>query len=115
MVGFQDKQIKLDRWKEHPRAGKFPKELEKFYIDKRASLSWLRNGRLGFYGEKDIIAAQDQGLVTNGLKRPLACQQIIHILQRCSRKPLSPNVSMPNSTLYSVLAGGLYTARQNRV
>ena len=45
--GGLDRIIKLDRWKGHLRAGKFPQELEKPYIDKKASLSWLRNGRLG--------------------------------------------------------------------
>ena len=50
--GFQDRNTRMERWKGHLRAGKFQQELEKSYIDKKASLSWLRNGRLGFDGER---------------------------------------------------------------
>ena len=67
--GFNTRNDRLDRWKVHLRAGKFPQELENPYIDKRASLSWIRKGRLSFDGERVIIAAQDQGLTTNGFKK----------------------------------------------
>ena len=35
-----------ERWKVDRRASKFPAELEKPYIDKDASLSWLKKGIL---------------------------------------------------------------------
>ena len=62
--GFSEQKIKKERWKNHKRAGLFPKELEKSYIDKEESLKWLKKGRLGFDNEKIILAAQDQGLIT---------------------------------------------------
>ena len=37
---------RLDRWKEDRRAGKSPEELKEYYIDKEASLSWLKEERL---------------------------------------------------------------------
>ena len=37
---------------EDKRAGKFPAELDKPYIDKDASLSWLKKGKLTFDGER---------------------------------------------------------------
>ena len=66
---FQEKTQRKDRWLKHKRAGKFPEELDKPYIDKEASLSWLKKGKLGFDGERIIFGVQDQGLLTNGFKK----------------------------------------------
>ena len=52
---FQERIQRKERWQKHKRAGKFPDELEKPYIDKQASLSWLKKGKLGFDGERIII------------------------------------------------------------
>ena len=67
--GFIFKNNRKDRWIEDKRAGKFPTELDKPYIDKKASLSWLKKGKLGFDGERMITGAQDQGLLTNAFKK----------------------------------------------
>ena len=112
VYGLQDKQIRLDRWKGHLRAGYFPQELEKCYIDKKASLSWLRNGRLGFDGERVIIAAQDQGLVTNGFKK-MARMTTNDKCRFCKDAVESPLHLM--SACPILLADGHYTARHNRV
>ena len=71
IYSFQESNQIKERWKKHKQAGKFPEELEKPYIDKQASLSWLKRGKLGFDGERVIIGVQDQdqGLITNGFKK----------------------------------------------
>ena len=51
------------------RAGKFPEELNKCYVDKVVSLGWLKRGKLGFDGERILIGAQDQALYTNGFRK----------------------------------------------
>ena len=53
-----------DNW-----AGKFPAESDKQYIDKDATLSWLKRGKLTFDGERILTGAQDQALITNGFKK----------------------------------------------
>ena len=108
----EQKQPRIDRWKNHQRAGKFPKELEKPYIDKRSSLSWLKNGRLNFDGERILIAAQDQGLVTNGFKK-MAGMSNNDKCRFCKEAVESPSHLM--SACPILLADGHYTARHNRV
>ena len=110
--GFQDRNTRMERWKGHLRAGKFPQELEKPYIDKKASLSWLRNGRLGFDGERIIIAAQDQGLVTNGFKKMAGLSNS----DKCRFcKDAVESTSHLMSACPILLADGHYTTRHNRV
>ena len=60
---------KREKWKNNKRAGLFYKEIEKPYIDKKGSFTWLQNGILTYNEERLIIAAQDQGIMTNGLKK----------------------------------------------
>ncbi len=103
---------KKKRWKNHKRAGPFPKELDKPYIDKEASLKWLKKGRLGFDNEKVILAAQDQGLMTNGFKKMsglsnndkcrfchVAVESTTHLVSACQ----------------TMLGDGHYTDRHNKV
>ena len=67
--GFVLRHQRKERWVEDKRAGKFPAELEKPYIDKDSSLSWLKKGKLTFDGERILTGAQDQALLTNGFKK----------------------------------------------
>ena len=103
---------KKERWKNHKRAGLFQKELNKPYIDKAESLKWLKKGKLGFDNEKIILAAQDQGLITNGFKKMAgmsqddqcrfchaAVESTTHLISACQ----------------TMLADGHYTARHNKV
>ena len=60
---------KREKWKNNKRAGLFYKEIEKPYIDRKGSFTWLQNGILTYNEERLIIAAQDQGIMTNGLKK----------------------------------------------
>ena len=60
---------KRERWKNNKRAGAFYTEIEKPYIDKKGSFQWLQNGILTFNEERLVIAAQDCGIMTNGLKK----------------------------------------------
>ena len=50
-------------------------ELDKPYIDKQASLKWIRDGRLGYDDERVILAVQDQALMTSGLKKMAGLSQ----------------------------------------
>ena len=67
--GFAARHKRKERWIEDRRAGKFPEELDKLYIDKKESLRWLTKGKLAFDDERIIIGAQDQALYTNGFKK----------------------------------------------
>ena len=51
-------------WENNERAGKMKIELDKEHVDKEGSLKWLRRGVLNYDGERIMMAAQDQGLVT---------------------------------------------------
>ena len=110
--GFQERIRRKERWKEHKRAGKFPEELDKPYIDKKASLSWLKKGSLGFDGERIILAAQDQGLLTNGFKK---MAKISNNDQCRFCKSAVESTTHLISACQIMLADGHYTARHNRV
>ena len=56
-------------WKNNKRAGRFAKRIEEEEIDKNGSFEWLKRGILNFDSERIILAAQDEGLLTNGLKK----------------------------------------------
>ena len=67
--GLKERGERRECWRNNKRAGKFQEELDKVYIDKQASLRWLKDGRLGYNDERVILAAQDQALMTNGFKK----------------------------------------------
>ena len=109
---FSENIKKTKCWKKNKRAVCFPTELDQPYIDKAASLKWLRKGRLGFDNEKIILAAQDQGLMTNGFKKMAglsnndqcrfchtAVESTSHLVSACQ----------------TMLGNGHYTARHNKV
>ena len=103
---------RMDRWKEDRRAGKFPEELNKVYIDKKASLSWLKRGKLGFDGERMLIGAQDQALYTNGFRK-MAGLSDNDKCRFCHTEVES--VSHLMSGCQTLLADGHYTNRHNKV
>lgn len=105
-------EMRVNNWKNSRRAGMFGELLDKDFINKDGSLEWLRRGVLNYDGERIILAAQDQGLYTNGLKKVLGlvdddrcrfCGQAVestnHLLSGCG----------------TLLAEGRYTVRHNRV
>ena len=100
------------RWREHKRAGLFPQELEKPYIDKQASLNWLKKGRLKYDDERLIIAAQDQGLMTNGFKKMAKMTQDDKC--RFCHAAVESTTHLVSSCQI-LLADGRYTARHNKV
>ena len=65
---------KRNRWQTNKRAGKFYEELNKNYIDQVGSVQWIQNGEFTFDEERLLIAAQDQGLMTNGFKKMCGIQ-----------------------------------------
>ena len=108
----QEEKLRMERWKDHKRAGRFQEELQKSYIDKEESLRWLKNGDLSFDGERIIIGAQDQGLLTNGFKKMAgisdndqcrfchaAVESASHLVSACQ----------------ILLADGHYTTRHNKI
>ena len=59
----------FEEWAGQQRAKYFLEELSKDYIDKEGSLDWLKRGALHHDQERMIMAAQDQGLMTNAFKK----------------------------------------------
>ena len=110
--GFTSRDQRKKRWLEDKRAGKFPAELDKPYIDKQASLSWLKRGKLGFDGERMIIGAQDQGLLTNGFRK-MANLSDDDKCRFCKTEVES--VSHLISGCQTLLGDGHYTHRHNQV
>ena len=101
---------RFERWKEDRRAGKFPEELNKEYIDKKASLNWLKRGKLGFDGERMLIGAQDQALYTNGFKKMAGISEN----DKCRFcKTEVESVSHLMSGCQTLLGDGHYTNRHN--
>ena len=109
---FTERINKKKRWQNNKRAGRFFEETQKNYIDQKGSFQWLQNGELKFDEERLILAAQDQGLMTNGFKKMCgistndqcrfchkATETTNHILSGCQ----------------TLLADGHYTKRHNKV
>ena len=110
--GFTERNNRRQLWKNHKRAGLFPKELDKPYIDKEESLKWLKKGRLGFDNEKIILAAQDQGLMTKGFMKMAGLTQD----DQCRFcKAAVESTSHLVSACDTMLTDGHYTARHNKV
>ena len=99
-------------WKNNKRAGHFAKRMDEKEIDKEKSYEWLKRGVLNFDSERIVLAAQDEGLYTNGLKKIFGlttndkcrfCQEAVetvnHLLSGCPK----------------LLAEGRYTSRHNNV
>ena len=68
-----EKNENQEDWKKNKRAGVFAKRVQELEIDQDKSFEWLKRGVLKFDNEKIILAAQDNGLLTNGLKKPFKC------------------------------------------
>ena len=101
-----------DRWKEDKRAGKFPAELEQPYIDKEASLSWLKKGKLTFDGERLLTGAQDQALLTKGFMK-MAKLSDSDKCRFCHTEVESSSHLM--SACQTLMGDGHYTKRHNAV
>ena len=110
--GSAERSNRRQLWKNHKRAGLFPKELDKPYIDKEESLKWLKKGRLGYDNEKIILAAQDQGLMTNGFKKMAGISQNDQC--RFCQAAVESSTHLI-SACQTMLADGHYTARHNKV
>ena len=108
----QEEKVRIENWKKHQRACKFPEELEKCYIDKEESLRWLKNGVLGFDGERIIVGAQDQGLLTNGFRKMARLSQSDQC-RFCKNAVESSNHLVSGCEI--LLAEGHYTTRHNKI
>ena len=103
---------KRNRWQTNKRAGRFYEELQKNYIDQKGSVQWVQNGELKFDEERIIIAAQDQGLMTNGFKKMCGLQESDKC-RFCHKETESSNHLI--SGCQTLLADGHYTKRHNKV
>ena len=110
--GLKERGERTECWRKNKRAGKLQEELDKCYIDKRASLKWLKDGRLGYNDERVILAAQDQALMTNGFKKMAGLSQDDQC-RFCHEAVESGNHLMSGCKI--LLADGHYTKRHNKV
>ena len=46
--GMKEMGERIEFWRKNKRAGEFQEELDEAYIDKKASLKWLKDGMLGY-------------------------------------------------------------------
>ena len=108
----REMETRKEGWRQNKRAGKFMEELNQKYIDKEASLQWLKHGKLPFDEERIITAGQDQGLLTNGFKKMIGIQKNDQC-RFCHSAIESPSHLMSGCQI--LLADGHYTARHNKV
>ena len=107
---FQRRNLK--EWSEHQRAKYFLEELSQEYIDKEGSLDWLKRGALHYDQERIIMAAQNQGLLTNAFKK-MAGLSNDNKCRFCHTEVES--VSHLTSSCKVLLGDGYYTARHDGV
>ena len=107
---FQRKNI--EEWADQQRAKYFLKELSQEYIDKEGSLDWLKRGALHYDQERLIMAAQDQGLITNAFKKMAGVSNDSRC-RFCHTEVES--VSHLISSCKVLLGDGYYTARHDDV
>ena len=103
---------KHEEWAKQQRAKYFLDELSQEYIDKEGSLDWLRNGTLHYDQERIIMAAQDQGLMTNAFKKMSGLSSDSKC-RFCQAEVES--VSHLISACKILMGDGYYTARHNGV
>ena len=104
--------VKRHRWKTNKRAGAFYEETQKSYIDRKGSFQWIQNGELQFDEERLLLAAQDQGLTTNGFLKMCGLRQD----DKCRFcHTATESTSHLVSGCQTLLADGHYTRRHNKV
>ena len=111
---FMDRRQKQNQedWKKNKRAGVFAKRVQELEIDQDKSFEWLKRGVLKFDNERIILAAQDEGLLTNGLKK------IFKMTDNDKCRFCKESVETVNHLLSGcpkLLAEGRYTTRHNNV
>ena len=109
---LSERRKKRERWKENKRAGLFYEEVQKNYIDKKGSFQWLQNGDLTLNEERLVIAAQDQGIMTNGLRKVCGLSDSDKC-RFCKTQVESPGHLMSGCKI--LMSDGQYTKRHNKV
>jgi len=107
-----ERKRKRERWRNNQRAGKFYEETRKCYIDQEGTFQWMKNGQLGFDEERVVVAAQDQGLMTNGFKKMCGITSSDQC-RFCHTAVESTNHLV--SGCKTLLGDGHYTRRHNKV
>ena len=103
---------RVGNWRRSKRAGPFRTLIEKDIIDKEGSFEWLKRGALNYDGERIILAAQDQGLYTNGVKKLLGLTNDDRC-RFCKQAQESSNHLLAGCPV--LLNESRYTIRHNRV
>ena len=103
---------KQKEWAEQQRAKYFLEEISKDFIDKEGSLDWLKNGTLHYDQERIIMAAQDQGLMTNAFKK-MSGLSSDNKCRFCQTEVESVNHLISGCKI--LLGDGYYTTRHNNV
>ena len=107
-----EKIIKKRKWQTNKRAGYFYEESQKNYIDMKGSFQWIQNGEMTYDEERILLAAQDQGLMTNAFKKMCGLTQN----DRCRFCHTSTETcNHLISGCQTLLAEGHYTKRHNKV
>ena len=107
---FQEE--KKEEWAKQQRAKYFLEEMSQNYIDKEGSLNWLTSGTLHYDQERLIMAAQDQGLMTNAFKKMCGLSSD-NKCRFCQTEVESVNHLI--SACKVLMGDGYYTARHNGV
>ena len=103
---------KHEEWANQQRAKYYLEELSQEYIDKEGSLDWIKRGALHYDQERMIMAAQDQGLMTNAFKK-MAGLSTDNRCRFCHTEVES--VSHLTSSCKVLMGDGYYTSRHDNV
>lgn len=98
--------------KNKPLHGQILRQLDKPFVDKEASLAWLRSSDLKGETESLIIAAQDQALNTRYHQRKIIGLEIDSKCRMCSSKEETISHILSGCT---TLAATEYTYRHNKI
>ena len=101
---------RLERWKEMPLHGQFVRQTEE--VRTEDSWMWLRRGELKRETESLLIAAQDQALATNSIKKRYHRTTDYNKCQLCGEKVESVTHIV---SAFDMLAQGEYKRRHDKV
>ena len=81
------KKLVKDRWKDKAIHGKFPKYLDKDYMDTELSFQWMKYTGLKGETEGDNTTAQDQSLNTRYYSKHISKQGTTDTYRMCHNQP----------------------------
>jgi hypothetical protein len=100
------------KWEEKRIHGQFPRSLDEKLVDKEQSYRWLKFGYIEGKTESTIVAAQDQAISTNYLKRKILKEEIESRWRLC--KEYEETIDLLTSGC-PILAKNEYVIRHDKV